>query len=367
MRGSIQRVLAASVVFFVWLTAASSAQTVGPEVLVDGFVRAWNAHDMKAFGGLFTEGADWVSVAGIRVKGRAKIQAEHEEAHATWAKTTTLTSTGTEVRLVCPEVAVLHFNWELNSQPDPEGKPRAPRRGIITIVATKQADGWRISAGQNTNALPPTVAQAQVNSPDTHDHRLFQCLEDGLKSNKIGCLLLAKKEVSRFPEGALFWHLNKFPTREAAEAAKGQTVMVVEAESQFWLFSFGQRGSVPKQGKHVASVGPLQLTSDKLPPAKSYEIVAYLAVMPPNEYTGVHTHPGPEAWYVLAGEQCLETPSGVMRARAGEGMSAPPTTPMRLTNNGSSIRRAFFLVIHDAAQPWNIPTEMWKPVGACDR
>lgn len=155
MRGSIQRFLASSVVFFVWLAAASSAQTVGPEALVEGFVRAWNAHDMKAFGNLFTEGADWVSVAGLRVKSRAKIQAEHEEAHATWAKTTTLASTGTEVRLVCPDVAVLHFNWELNSQPDPEGKPRAPRRGIITIVAVKQADGWRIGAGQNTNALPP--------------------------------------------------------------------------------------------------------------------------------------------------------------------------------------------------------------------
>ena len=345
----------------------SLAQTVGPEALVDGFVRAWNMHDMKAFGRLFTENADWVSVAGIWVKGRARIQAEHEEVHATVFKTSTLASTGTEVRLLRPDVAVIHFNWELTGQLDREGKPRGSRRGIVTIVATKQADGWRISAGQNTNALPPTVAQAQVNSPDTHDHRRFQCLEDGLKSNKFGCLLLGKKEVARFPEGALFWHLNKFPTREAAEAAEGQTGMVVEAEKQFWLFSFGPKGAVPKQGKHVASVGPLPLTSDKLPPATSYEIVAYLAVMPPKEYTGVHTHPGPEAWYVLAGKQCLETPAGVMKVRAGEGMFAPPTTPMRLTNNGSSIRRALFLVIHDAAQPWNIPTGEWKPAGACDR
>ncbi|MBA3515922.1 MAG: hypothetical protein H0T77_16290 [Pyrinomonadaceae bacterium] len=73
--------------------------------------------------------------------------------------------------------------------------------------------------------------------------------------------------------------------------------MVVEAKGQIWLFSFGTKSAKPKKGKHVASVGPLQLTSDKLPPAKSYEIVAYLAVMPPNEYTRVHTHLGPEAWY----------------------------------------------------------------------
>lgn len=212
-----------------------------------------------------------------------------------------------------------------------------------------------------------TVAQAQVNGTDTHDHRRFQCLEDGLKSNKFGCLLLAEKELARFPQGTLFWHLSKFPTRRAAEAAKGQTGMVVEAEGQVWLFSFGPKGAKPKRGKLVSSIGPLQLTSDKLPPAKSYEIVAYRAVMPAGTYTRVHTHPGPEAWYILAGEQCLETPAGVMKGRAGEGMFAPPATPMRLSNNGSSTRSALFIVIHDASQPWSIPTNDWEPTGACDR
>jgi uncharacterized protein (TIGR02246 family) len=156
MHDSICRVFALGVLSLVWLPAGNPAQTVGPGDLVDGFIRAWNTHDMKAFGRLFTEDADWVSVAGIWVKGRARIQAEHEEAHATFFKTTTLASTGTAVRLLRPDVAVIHFNWELTDRLDREGKPRGPRRGIITIVATKQADGWRISAGQNTNALPPS-------------------------------------------------------------------------------------------------------------------------------------------------------------------------------------------------------------------
>jgi quercetin dioxygenase-like cupin family protein len=209
-----------------------------------------------------------------------------------------------------------------------------------------------------------TIAQAQVNS-DTHAHMPFQCLEDGLKSNKFGCLLLAKKELAQFPEGALFWHLNRFVTREAAEAAKGPTGMVVEADGQIWLFSFGPKEGKPKKGELVASIGPLQLTSDKLPAARSYQIVAYRAVMPAGTDTRVHTHPGPEAWYILAGEQCLETPAGVTKGRAGEGMYAPPTTTMRLSNNGLSTRIALFIVIHDAAQPWSIPTDDWTPTGAC--
>jgi len=213
----------------------------------------------------------------------------------------------------------------------------------------------------------PIAAQAQASGQDTHDHRLFPCLEDGLKSNDSGCQLLAKMQVARFPEAPLFWHLSKLRTKDAAEATKDESGFAVEAEGQFWLFSFGPKGAAPKKGELVASIGPLPLTSSKLPLAKSYEIVAYLVIMPPDMYTRVHIHPGPEAWYILSGEQCLETPAGVMKTGAGESMVAPPMTPMRLTNNGSSARHALFIVIHDASQPWTIPTDEWKPTGACDR
>jgi len=207
-------------------------------------------------------------------------------------------------------------------------------------------------------------AQGQA-SKNTHDHTLFPCTENGLQTDRIGCQLLARLLVSRFPQGPLFWHLNKFPTREAAEAAKSQAGMVIESDGWFWLFSFGPSGAAPQRGELVATIGPLSLTSDKLPPAKSYEVVAYLAVMPPGTYSKTHTHPGPEAWYILSGEQCLETPAGTKRARAGGSMFVAPATPMSLINSGTSIRRALFIVIHDANQPWSVPTDEWKPTGAC--
>jgi len=209
--------------------------------------------------------------------------------------------------------------------------------------------------------------QAQGTGDDTHDHRLFPCMEDGLKSGDTGCQLLGKIMVQQFPDSPLFWCLNRFPTRNAAEAAKVHNSLVAEAEGRSWLFSFGPKEGAPKSGDLVASIGPLSLTSDTLPKASLYEIVAYLAVMPPGTYTRVHIHAGPEAWYVLSGEQCLETPTGVMKAGMGQTMFAPPMTPMRLTNSGSSVRRALFIVIHDANQPWTIPTNDWKPAGACDR
>jgi quercetin dioxygenase-like cupin family protein len=214
---------------------------------------------------------------------------------------------------------------------------------------------------------PAAPAQTQARSKDAHDHWLSQCLDDGPKSSESGYFLLAKKEITRFPEGVLFWHLNKFPSRAAADAARSKTGMVVEADGSFWLFSFGPKDAAPKQGEFVASVGPLQMTSDAPSVAKSYEVVAYLNVMPAGTHTRVHTHSGPEAWYVLEGEQCLETPAGTIKAGAGVGAMVRPMMPMQLKNTGTSTRRALSVVIHDAARPWVAFTNEWKPTGMCDR
>jgi uncharacterized protein (TIGR02246 family) len=149
------RALSAGVLSIVCLAASDAAQDAGPEALVKGFVQAWNTHDMKAFAALFTEDADFVNVAGAWWKGRAEIQAKLEERHATRFKATTLTATGTTVRLPRPDVAVVHLSWELTGALDREGKPAPSRRGVLQILGIKEADRWRITAAQNTNASEP--------------------------------------------------------------------------------------------------------------------------------------------------------------------------------------------------------------------
>jgi uncharacterized protein (TIGR02246 family) len=94
-------------------------------------------------------------VAGMWWKGRAMIQTMHERSHATRFKDTTLVETSTTVRTVSPDVAVLHIKWELSGERDAEGKPAPIRHGIMQVVAVRQAEGWRILAAQNTNAMPP--------------------------------------------------------------------------------------------------------------------------------------------------------------------------------------------------------------------
>jgi quercetin dioxygenase-like cupin family protein len=64
-----------------------------------------------------------------------------------------------------------------------------------------------------------------------------------------------------------------------------------------------------------------------------------------------HRHPGPEAWYVLGGAQCLETPNGVIRASAGETTLVPEGVPMAISDAGTEIHRTIVLILHVRNDP----------------
>ena len=205
---------------------------------------------------------------------------------------------------------------------------------------------------------------AQVTGSAGHDHLAEVACVDvppGEKRAEFGCFNVGTVTGLRFTQASVYWHLHTFPSRKAADAAKSPVGIVVEADGRVWLSEFGERDSAPRGGQPIAVVGPLQL-----PAATSYAAVLSYAVMRPGDSSRVHTHPGPEGWYVLAGEQCLETPAGADRARAGETTSAPANVPMELTVTGKTLRRAFALVIHDSTQNRGMNSD-WKPSGACTR
>jgi quercetin dioxygenase-like cupin family protein len=216
-------------------------------------------------------------------------------------------------------------------------------------------------------ALPTgTTGEPQAQEPPatTHDHLTEVACVDvppGEKRPEFGCFNVGTVKELHFDKSAVYWHLHAFESRKAAEAARSATGIVVEEDGRVWLSEFGARDTTPRGGRAVAVVGPLQL-----PVAKSYSAVLSYAVMRPGDSSRVHTHPGPEGWYVIAGEQCLETPAGANRAGAGHTMTVEPNVPMELNVTGTKLRRAFALVIHDSTQMRGIPSE-WKPAGKCGR
>lgn len=120
--------------------------------LAVAFETAWNHHDMHAFGSMLTVDADWVNVAGMHWRGREEIEREHAARHASPVFKDSVWSTQhVYVALVKPDLALVHIDWAIRGDRDPDGTPRQPREGVLTLVTIKDDVAWRIRAGHNTN------------------------------------------------------------------------------------------------------------------------------------------------------------------------------------------------------------------------
>ena len=180
------------------------------------------------------------------------------------------------------------------------------------------------------------------------------------RTSETGCYLVATTSLGTLPDVPLFWHLHRFQTRAHAEAAAQSRSTVVESLGYVWLYTIAEEGWKPTAGERVTVIGPLPITKGTNYVARYME-----AVFVPGMQTAVHRHSGPEAWYVLAGSQCLETPDRTMIAKAGEGAVIAGGPPMTLSGIGDEVRRSVVLVLHDATQPWMTMETEWKPGGRC--
>lgn len=178
--------------------------------------------------------------------------------------------------------------------------------------------------GQTSNAPQPIKPEQPPRGCDTP-----------ISQRKIeaGCYTTAETQLGKLPDGQLFWHLHQYPNRQAAESARGPTGTVTESFGRHWLYTIAEENWRPSTGERIAVIGPFVVANDKPYTARYME-----AVFPPGfaQPTMVgHRHPGPEAWYVLSGKQCLETPNGLIMASAGEGTMVP--SPCRRTRPASQL------------------------------
>jgi uncharacterized protein (TIGR02246 family) len=126
-----------------------------PEEIVVRLTDAWNRHDAAALAALFAEEADFVNVVGMWWRTRGEIEAAHAEAHATFLKDSHLGGEVASLKLLRPDVAVVHVRWQLSGQLEPDGsKTGATRHGILVLVLTREGGGWRARVAQNTDIQP---------------------------------------------------------------------------------------------------------------------------------------------------------------------------------------------------------------------
>lgn len=178
----------------------------------------------------------------------------------------------------------------------------------------------------------------------------------------FGCFITARQELGRLSSGAaLYWHLDTYPTRAAAERARESRSTVVASLGRTWLFTIAPADWRPRGGDRVARIGPLPLVK-----ADSFAAVYMEGVFEPGMNSVVHRHPGAEAWFTVEGAMCLETPEGTLHQRAGEpGVFVRDGLPMMLTGTGTGPRRSVVLILQDATKPRSTPAHDWTPRGLC--
>jgi quercetin dioxygenase-like cupin family protein len=155
--------------------------------------------------------------------------------------------------------------------------------------------------------------------------------------------------------------LDAYPTVAAATAAKGLHSTVVESLGKIWLLTVADQFWRPSVGERIATVGPLQIK-----PETNYTAVYMEAVFAPGTSAAIHSHSGPEAFYTLTGETCLETPDGMLAEQAdGRGLVVPEGPAMLLTATGHARRRSIALILHDSSQPATTMVHDWTPKRLC--
>lgn len=165
---------------------------------------------------------------------------------------------------------------------------------------------------------------------------------------------LAERKVAQLPAGPLFWRVETYPALAAAQAAAGPMSLAAEYEGKAWLFTLGPAGGSSAGGTKVVDIGPLPTVT-----APEYLLRINQASGPPGSVTPVHSHPGSEAVYVLAGEESFRTPHGVKRVGAGQAEAGHgPDTPMQASSSGSEDLRALIMFVVDASKPFSKPATL---------
>jgi quercetin dioxygenase-like cupin family protein len=208
--------------------------------------------------------------------------------------------------------------------------------------------------------LPTTISLSAQSNAESLSFGICKPVSE--RTTEVGCWILVDQPVGRIDQAQVFWHLDVYPTRQEAEKARGPRGIVVESLGKLWLLTIEEAGWRPTlKGERIAEIGPLPVNA-----GEEYSALFLEAVFAPGMSSSVHTHSGPEAWYTLAGETCLETPNGRLVGRAGgQPVIVPGGPPMLLTATGTEQRRGLTLILHESSKPPTTVIDYWTPKGLC--
>jgi hypothetical protein len=165
---------------------------------------------------------------------------------------------------------------------------------------------------------------------------------------------VVEKKITQLPGGPLYWRVENFATLAQAQSAASPMSLAAEVDGKVWMFTLGAQGGSTPGGTKVAEVGPVATVT-----ATEYLMRISRAGGPPGATAAVHSHPGSEAYYVLAGRLGVRTPSNVAYADAGQPLNGfAPDTPLEVSSSGTTNLDQFVMFLVDATKPFSSPAQL---------
>jgi uncharacterized protein (TIGR02246 family) len=145
--GRLALALAACALYAAAPAAADNADEAAIRENVRQLEAGWNAKSGEQFAKPFAADADYVVINGSYVKGQEAIAQGHQRIFDTFYKESVLSLSVKQVRMLRPDVAVVHVT---GTNKIPRGAETQTGEAFMTLLMTKESGVWRIAAFQNT-------------------------------------------------------------------------------------------------------------------------------------------------------------------------------------------------------------------------
>ena len=114
--------------------------------LCRNYMDMWNKHDVHAVAMTYTEDCDFVNTFGNLTHGRAGMEATFRPFMTGVYSETHQTGQVRTIRFLKPDVAAVDLDWQMTGAKNQDGTVRPTRKGLHSLIMTKQDDGsWLIA------------------------------------------------------------------------------------------------------------------------------------------------------------------------------------------------------------------------------
>ena len=132
---------------------------------VQNYMDMWNKHDVHAVAMTYTEDCDFVNTFGSLTHGRAGMEATFRPFMTGVYSETHQTGQVRSIRFLKPDVAAVDLDWQMTGAKNQDGTMRPTRKGIHSLIMTKQSDGSWLIAVMHVHEFTNTPPLASPPAP----------------------------------------------------------------------------------------------------------------------------------------------------------------------------------------------------------